>query len=258
MFTNYYKLMNISPAATEEEINAALEKSTLSGALVEEMKMVLQNKSLKALYDEELKLYEASESKQNYEISNATLDCEIKKVKAYISNKARESVTIEEEALSSGRYIPAPECTPDGNGGLAITYRKLQNWSGYQVVNHLSADGTVLSKAVSCNGSTGGDAGSAVIGARGDKALVAWQYRDAVYQLNVNLLSADGSYAWQGDKEYGIAYGYNEQWGFQPVAIIPLANAWVVIYNDLTSWNGGNLMVSKIKCLHLLFSGGSG
>ena len=39
MFTNYYKLMNISPAATEEEINAALEKSTLSGALVEEMKM---------------------------------------------------------------------------------------------------------------------------------------------------------------------------------------------------------------------------
>ena len=74
MFTNYYKLMNISPAATEEEINAALEQSTLSGALVEEMKMVLQNKSLKALYDEELKLYEASESKQNYEISNATLD----------------------------------------------------------------------------------------------------------------------------------------------------------------------------------------
>ena len=158
-----------------------------------------------------------------------------------------EPVTIEEEALSSGRYIPAPECTPDGNGGLAITYRKLQNWSGYQVVNHLSADGTVLSKAVSCNGSTGGDAGNAVIGARGDKVLVAWQYRDAVYQLNVNLLSADGSYAWQGAKEYGIAYGCNEQWGFHPVAIIPLANAWVVIYNDLTSWNGGNLMVSKIN-----------
>lgn len=96
-FTNYYKLMNISPAATEEEINTALEQSTLSGALVEEMKMVLQNKSLKALYDEELKLYEAAESKQNYEISNTTLEREIKKVKAYISNKARESVTIEEE-----------------------------------------------------------------------------------------------------------------------------------------------------------------
>ena len=97
MFTNYYKLMNISPAATEEEINAALEQSTLSSALVEEMEMVLRNKSLKVLYDEELKLYEASESKQNYEISNATLEREIKKVKAYISNKARESVIIEEK-----------------------------------------------------------------------------------------------------------------------------------------------------------------
>ena len=97
MFTNYYNLMNISPAATEEEINAALEQSTLSDAFVEEIKMVLRNKSLKELYDEELKLYEAAESKQNYEISNATLDREIKKVKTYISNKARESVTIEEE-----------------------------------------------------------------------------------------------------------------------------------------------------------------
>ena len=94
MFTNYYKLMNISPAATEEEINAALEQSTLSGALVEEIKMVLRNKSLKVLYDEELKLYETAESKQNYEISNAILDREIKKVKAYISNKTCESVTI--------------------------------------------------------------------------------------------------------------------------------------------------------------------
>lgn len=97
MFTNYYKLMNISPDATEEEINTALEQSTLSGALVEEIKMVLRNKSLKDLYDEELKLYEVAESKQNYKISNATLDREIKKVKTYISNKAHESVTIEEE-----------------------------------------------------------------------------------------------------------------------------------------------------------------
>ena len=67
MFTNYYKLMNISPAATEEEINTALEQSTLSGALVEEMKMVLQNKSLKALYDEELKLYEAATLYEHYD-----------------------------------------------------------------------------------------------------------------------------------------------------------------------------------------------
>ena len=97
MFTNYYKLMNISPTATEEEVKAALEQCSLSGTLVEEMKMVLLNKSLKKLYDEELKLYEIAESKHNYEISNITLEREIKKVKAYISNKSRESVTIEEE-----------------------------------------------------------------------------------------------------------------------------------------------------------------
>lgn len=97
MFTNYYKLLNITSTATDEEINIALEQSTLSGSLVDEMKMVLQNKSLKALYDEEVKLYEVSESKQTYEISNATLEREIRKVKAYISNKARESVSSEEE-----------------------------------------------------------------------------------------------------------------------------------------------------------------
>ena len=105
MFTNYYKLMNISPTATEEEINATLEQSTLSSALVEEMKMVLQNKSLKALYDEEVKQYEVSQSKQNYEISNTTLDREIKKVRAYISNKARESVTVEEGPKKSNVWL---------------------------------------------------------------------------------------------------------------------------------------------------------
>lgn len=89
--------MNISPTATEEEVKAALEQCSLSGTLVEEMKMVLLNKSLKKLYDEELKLYEIAESKHNYEISNITLEREIKKVKAYISNKSRESITIEEE-----------------------------------------------------------------------------------------------------------------------------------------------------------------
>ena len=73
--------MKISPTATDEEINTALEKSSLSNTLVEEMKMVLQNKSLKTIYDEEVKLYQDSESKQDYEIRNTTLEREIKKIK---------------------------------------------------------------------------------------------------------------------------------------------------------------------------------
>lgn len=97
MFTNYYKLVNVSPEASAEEIDAAIEKCTLSPSLKEEMKMVLLNKSLKELYDAEHRLYVASESKQNYEITNPDLDREIKKVKAYISNKARESVAYEAE-----------------------------------------------------------------------------------------------------------------------------------------------------------------
>lgn len=96
MFTNYYKLLDISQTATDEEINTALKQSTLSNTLVEEIRMVLQNKSLKTIYDEEMELYQASESKQNYEISNTTLEREIKKIKAYISNKGK-SITYEEE-----------------------------------------------------------------------------------------------------------------------------------------------------------------
>lgn len=59
--------------------------------------MVLQNKSLKELYNAEHTLYEASENKQDYEISNPVLDREIKKIKAYISNRSRKSVTIKKE-----------------------------------------------------------------------------------------------------------------------------------------------------------------
>ena len=102
MFTNYYKLINLSPSATDEIINEAISQSTLSGSLTEEIRMVLKNKKLKALYDEELKVYEQTEYKKDYQISNPTLEREIRKVKAYISNKARETVqTIDEEPKKS-------------------------------------------------------------------------------------------------------------------------------------------------------------
>ena len=96
MFTNYYKLLNISSTATDEEIREALGQSTLSNSLVEEMTMVLQNKSLKSLYDEELKMYETAESKQDYQISNPILKCELEKLATYISNRPHEPIEIDE------------------------------------------------------------------------------------------------------------------------------------------------------------------
>lgn len=102
MFTNYYKLLNISSTSTDEEINAAISKSTLSGSLNEEIRMVLQNKTLKALYDDELKLYEQIDDKKDYQIRNPELEREIRKVKAYISNKSRETVrTLADEPKKS-------------------------------------------------------------------------------------------------------------------------------------------------------------
>lgn len=95
MFTNYYKLLDISSDASSEEINTAIERSNLSKSLMEEIKMILQNKSLKALYDAELHNCETFGSKQDYTITNPVLDREIKKVRAYITNKEQTTIEVE-------------------------------------------------------------------------------------------------------------------------------------------------------------------
>ncbi len=89
MFRNYYKTLNISSKADDKEIYSAYEKSELHPILLDEIKMVLMNKSLKTMYDAEVEKYELSESKQKYEISNAVLDREIKKIKMYAYNKSQ-------------------------------------------------------------------------------------------------------------------------------------------------------------------------
>lgn len=157
-----------------------------------------------------------------------------------------KAVTIENEALGS-MFMPDPCCAVDGNGGLFLSYRKLMNWSGYQVMNHLSADGEVLDEAVSCNGNFDGDAGSAIMAARGDMMLVAWQYEFSNPQICVNMMDVDGEYLWLDGKEHGFALGANDMWGLSPMAVIPQDEAWVVVYMDNTSWNGGRLKVSKIN-----------
>lgn len=105
MFRNYYQLMNVASNASDEDINVAIEQSNLSPLLLEEIKMVLLNKSLKALYDDELQKYEISCSKQDYEIVNPVLDRELKKVRAYISRKAR--ITIKTKSVEPKRKTNA-------------------------------------------------------------------------------------------------------------------------------------------------------
>ncbi len=155
------------------------------------------------------------------------------------------AVTIENEALGD-MFMPTPCCAVDGSGGVFLTYRKLLSWSGYQVMNHLSADGEVLGEAVSCNGSIDGEAGNSIMAAKGDKMLVAWQYEWSSTQMYVNMMDVDGNFAWQGGKQHGFSLGDNEMWGFNPMAVIPQDDAWVVVYMDNTNWNGGRLKVSKV------------
>lgn len=97
--------MNISPKSSTEEINSTIEECKLSKSLLDEIKMVLQNNSLKLLYDEELQNYELSESKKDYEISNPILDRELQKIRAYLSNKPYESIEYEEDTKSRRFWI---------------------------------------------------------------------------------------------------------------------------------------------------------
>ena len=107
-FKNYYYIIGISADATDEEISTALREhqGKRSLSLLDEIRMVLQNKELKAMYDKEYKLYENSESKQDYVISNPVLERELKKIEAYVSNKATESIaTTEEPKKSSNTWL---------------------------------------------------------------------------------------------------------------------------------------------------------
>lgn len=105
MFTNYYNLLSISPEASSEEINLAIEHCTLSKSLVEEIKMVLQNKTLKESYDAELKKFESSDFKKGYEIKDKDLHRELTKIKTYLSNRPSESVDIVDENNSHRFWI---------------------------------------------------------------------------------------------------------------------------------------------------------
>ena len=103
MFINYYKMINISSNASNEEINAAIVtyKDKRVKSHMDELMMVLLNESLKPLYDEELERFELSGiNAKDYKISNPILEQEINKIRYYIDNRPSESIDLSENSSS--------------------------------------------------------------------------------------------------------------------------------------------------------------
>jgi DnaJ-class molecular chaperone len=75
IFKDYYYLLGVQTNASEDDIKSALEKleGKRSQLLLYEIKMILLNKELRVLYDNEYKLYSEAVSKENYEIQNCDL-----------------------------------------------------------------------------------------------------------------------------------------------------------------------------------------
>ena len=75
IFKDYYYLLGVQTNASEDDIKSALEKleGKRSPLLLYEIKMILLNKELRVLYDNEYKLYSEAVSKDNYEIQNCDL-----------------------------------------------------------------------------------------------------------------------------------------------------------------------------------------
>jgi hypothetical protein len=161
-------------------------------------------------------------------------------------NNWNDPITVEPRQISNGRYMPTPLTALDADGNLFISYRVLESFTGYQVVNHLTPEGEFFAEAPSCNNSIDGDAGTAAMGVKDDLAFVAWEYDFGNYFMNVSEIDAAGDYCWPDDRMYGVAIDENDMWGFTPVKVIPQEDGWVLLYGNSTSWNGANFMVVKM------------
>ena len=179
-----------------------------------------------------------------YDNENLTLDAQL--VDNSLSNVWRDPITIEQRPVSNGMFVPTPLSQVDENGGLFLSYRVLESWSGYQVLNHLTAEGEFFEEAVSCNGRIDGDSGSAAMAVKDDNAFVAWEFEDGNFFMSVNELNAQGDNMWLGDIAYGQDLDETESWGFTPVKVIPQSDGWVLLYGKSTSWNGADFMVVKL------------
>lgn len=160
----------------------------------------------------------------------------------------KEPVCVVKETVGTSSYTTPPTVVPDDNGGLMLTYRVLKNYGGYIACNHISRDGKVYEESLLANGTTDGDSNSPAIAVNGERAFVAFNYKDETSTPNlwINQLDIDGDYTWEGDSLLGYSLDNNESWGLQPVKIIPQSDGWVLLYGNLQSWNGANFYISKI------------
>ena len=165
-----------------------------------------------------------------------------------LTNEWENALTIEERALSGGMYMPTPLTGVDEDDVLLISYRVLSSFYGYQVINYLNKYGEFASEAVSLTGHPDGDAGTAAMGVKENRALVAWEwaYSGSEYHMNVNVVDDQNNYFWTGENTYGVSLAMTDSWGYTPVKVIPLVDGWVILYGESKSWNGANFMVQKV------------
>lgn len=181
-----------------------------------------------------------------YDNKELTLDAQL--IDESLTNMWPEVINIEQRPLSSGMYMPTPLAQVDGDGGLFLSYRALNDWNGYQVLNHLNANGEFIDEAASCNARIDGDAGVAAMAIRDNKACVAWEFDEgSAYFMDVNVMDDAGDYMWPDENIFGVALDETEDWGFTPVKVIPQDDGWVILYGKSTSWNGADFMVVKVN-----------
>ncbi|MBR5118079.1 MAG: hypothetical protein IK100_05475 [Muribaculaceae bacterium] len=168
---------------------------------------------------------------------------------ANLTNAWNDSLVIEQRAITTGQFVATPITAVDEYGVLMLTYRVLSDFYGYQVINFLYPEGVYAEDPVTLAGNIDGDAGSAAMGVKEDRAMVAWEYAysSSEYRMNVNVVDDNNFYCWEDDYMYGRTLETNSMWGYKPVAVIPVADGWVVLYGNCTSWNGANFMVVKIS-----------
>lgn len=136
---------------------------------------------------------------------------------------------VEEESLYMN-IVPEPLLATAQDGGVLISYRKFNDMTGYQVVQHLSPNGEVLPSAVMTNGTDEGNCSDAKMATHDGSCLIAYNYTDVKRQdyLYVNRLSDNGDYLWTDYNKYGIGLASSQSRSYYVLGIVPQTDGFVL------------------------------